>query len=169
LHSGFPVTINSTQFYNANQRTNRANRYAPLKIRNQSTNQWFGNDPSAASCLNNTATNPNAVSVGTGANPVWVSNNNGTCAYGEELSTGFGTSRVGSQRAPSFKNFDMAASKQFAITEGSNLEFRADFFNLLNTVSLGPPDQSVSDSNFGQITNTNSTERQIQLALKYTF
>jgi hypothetical protein len=168
LHSGFPVTINSTQFYNANQRTNRANRYAPLKIRNQSTNQWFGTDPSAASCLNNTS-NPNAVNVGTADNPVWVNNRNGSCAYGEELSTGFGTSRVGSQRAPSYKNFDMAASKQFAITEGSNLEFRADFFNLLNTVSLGPPDQSVSDSNFGQITSTNSTERQIQLALKYTF
>jgi hypothetical protein len=95
--------------------------------------------------------------------------NNGVCAYGEESSTGFGTARVGSERAPSYKDFDMAASKRFSITEGSNLEFRADFFNLLNTVSLGAPDQSISDTNFGQITNTNSTERQIQLALKYTF
>jgi len=63
----------------------------------------------------------------------------------------------------------MAASKSFPITEGSRLEFRADFFNLLNTVSLGAPNQAADDPNFGIITGTNSTERQIQLALKYTF
>ncbi|HVW77040.1 MAG TPA: TonB-dependent receptor [Alloacidobacterium sp.] len=151
LHSGFPVTISSNQFYNANQRTNRANHYRPLKIRGRSTDKWFGTDASATPCASDAE---NASSV---------------CAYGAESSTGFGTARVGSERAPSFKDFDMAASKRFAITEGSNLEFRADLFNILNTVSLGPPDQSVSDSNFGQITSTNSTERQIQLALKYTF
>jgi hypothetical protein len=148
LHSGFPVTMASPQVYKANQRTDRANHYRQLKITNQSTDHWFGTDASASPC-------------GGG--------DNGTCAYGSELATGFGTARVGSERAPSFKNFDMAASKRFAITEGSNLEFRADFFNLLNTVSLGPPANDVTTSTWGQITSTNSTERQIQLALKYTF
>jgi hypothetical protein len=154
LHSGFPVTMSSPQVYKANQRTDRAMHYRPLKISHRSTDHWFGTDASAAPCLN-------ASSV--------YSNDNGTCAYGEELATGFGSARVGSERAPSFKNFDMAASKQFAITEGSNLEFRADFFNLLNTVSLGAPANNVSNATWGQITSTNSTERQIQLALKYTF
>jgi Carboxypeptidase regulatory-like domain/TonB dependent receptor len=149
LHSGFPVTIFSNQFYDVNQRTNRANHYRPLKIVGQSTNNWFGTDPSATGCPSGT--------------------DNGICAYGEESSTGLGTATVGSERAPSYKNFDMAASKSFPITEGSHLQFRADFFNLFNTVSLGPPDQSISDTNFGLINSTNSTERQIQLALKYTF
>jgi hypothetical protein len=150
LHSGFPVTISSNRFYNVNQRADRANHYRPLKVTHSSTDHWFGTDASAIPCASDT--------------------NNGACAYGEESSTGFGTARVGSQRAPDFKNFDMAASKRFAITEGSNLEFRADFFNLLNTVSLGTPDNNASDfSKLGLITSTNSTERQAQLALKYTF
>ncbi len=149
LHSGFPVTINSTQEYFVNQRTDRANHYRPLKIVNQSTNHWFGTDPSEIYCASNT--------------------DNGTCAYGQESSTGFGTAAVGSQRAPSYKDFDMAASKSFAVTENSKLEFRADFFNLLNTASLGAPNQSADSTQFGLINNVNSTERQIQLALKYNF
>jgi hypothetical protein len=149
LHSGFPVTINSTQEYFVNQRTTRANQYRPLKIRNRSANAWFGTDPSEAFCATNT--------------------DNGVCAYGQESSTGFGTARVGSERAPGYQSFDVAASKSFAVTENHKVEFRADFFNLLNTVSLGNPTQSADSTQFGLINSTNSTERQIQLALKYTF
>jgi carboxypeptidase family protein len=149
LHSGFPVTITSTQEYFVNQRTTRANQYRRLKIVNQSTNHWFGTDPSEVYCASDT--------------------DNGTCAYGQESHTSFGTASVGSERAPSFKNFDMAASKSFGITEGSKLEFRADFFNVLNTASLGPPTQAADSTQFGLINSVNSTERQIQIALKYTF
>ena len=149
LHSGFPITMSSAQFYHVNQRTDRGNHYRPLVIRNQSTNHWFGTDPSSEICASD--------------------QDNGTCAYGQESSTGFGTARVGSERAPGFKDFDLAASKRVAVTEGSSLEFRADMFNALNTVSLGPPNADVSSASWGQITTTNSTERQIQLALKYTF
>jgi hypothetical protein len=149
LHSGFPVTISSPENYFVNQRADRANQYRKLTIRGQSTDHWFGTDPSAGAC---------------GADQ-----DNGVCAYGQESSTGFGTSRVGSQRAPGYHDLDMAASKAFAITEGTNLAFRADFFNILNTVSLSPPTNDISSSSFGQITSTVSTERQIQLALKLVF
>ena len=149
LHSGFPVTVNSTQEYFVNQRTTRANHYRPLKIRNRSDNAWFGTDPSEVYCASNT--------------------DNGVCAYGQESSTGFGTARVGSERAPGYQSFDVAASKSFAVTENNRVEFRADFFNILNTVSLGNPTQSADSTQFGLINSTNSTERQIQLALKYTF
>jgi hypothetical protein len=149
LHSGFPITVASPQFYNVNQRANRANQYRRLLVRGRSTAHWFGTDPTAAPCASDV--------------------NNGSCAYGEESSTGFGTARVGSERAPHYADFDMAASKGFAITEGSSLQFRADFFNVLNTSSLAPPTNDVSQGNFGQITSTVSTERQIQLALKLVF
>ena len=76
---------------------------------------------------------------------------------------------MGSERAPSYKNLDAALSKAFNFTESKHLDFRADFFNVLNTTSLAPPSNSTSSSNFGQITNTVSTERQIQLALKLVF
>jgi hypothetical protein len=149
LHSGFPLTLNSPEHYAVNQRADRANHYRKLLVRGQSTDHWFGTDPTASACGSDV--------------------DNGACAYGEESSTGFGTARVGSERGPHYADFDMAASKGFAITEGSNLQFRADFFNVLNTTSLGPPVNDVSQSNFGQITSTVSTERQIQLALKLVF
>ena len=150
VHTGFPVTLTSTEHYFVNQRADRANHYGNLKVRNRSVNQWFGNDPTSVPCTTDAV--------------------NCTAAYGEESSTGFGTARVGSERAPGYQDFDLAASKGFAITEGTNLQFRADMFNILNTTSLGNPSSNVSTpESFGQITTTNSTERQIQLALKLVF
>jgi hypothetical protein len=149
LHTGMPITLMSTEYYAVNQRTDRANHYRRLIVRNRSVGNWFGTDASAVPCL-------------TGVN-------NGRCAYGEESSTGLGTAGVGTERAPGYHNLDMALSKAFNITESKHLDFRADFFNALNTTSLAPPDNSVSSGTFGQITSTVSTERQIQLALKLVF
>jgi hypothetical protein len=149
LHTGFPVTLLSTEFYPVNQRTDRANHYRQLIVRNRTVDNWYGTDPSAVPCPSNV--------------------DNGRCAYGEESSTGLGTASVGSERAPGYHDLDSALSKAFAITEGTHLDFRADFFNVLNTASLAPPTNNVSSSSFGQITTTVSTERQIQLALKLVF
>jgi hypothetical protein len=149
LHSGMPVTVSSNSFWLVNQRADRGNHYRPLKVVDRSVDHWFGTDPSATPCASDA--------------------DNGLCAYGEESSTGFGTAKVGSERAPSYQNLDAALSKAFTITGEKQLAFRADFFNVLNTTSLAPPSNNTSSSNFGQITNTVSTERQIQLALKLTF
>ena len=80
-----------------------------------------------------------------------------------------GTAAIGSERAPGYHDVDLALSKAFTVTEHQHLDFRADIFNALNTTSLGVPNNDVSSTSFGQITNTVSTERQIQLALKYVF
>jgi len=168
-HTGFPMTLTSTQYYNANQRANRPNVYRKLKIVHQSANNWFGTDPSAVPCLNNAKTNPSAVSTKVGGSTVWLSNDNGVCAYGEQLTTGFGTAGVSTVRAPNYKNVDMSASKVFSLWHESNLQFRADAFNLLNTVSLAPPTVSVSNKAFGRIGSTVSTERRVQLSLKLSF
>jgi len=149
LHSGMPVTVSSASYWLVNQRGDRGNHYRPLKVVGRSVDHWFGTDPSATPCASDA--------------------NNGVCAYGEESSTGFGTAKVGSERAPSYQNLDAALSKAFTITGEKQLAFRADFFNVLNTTSLAPPSNSTSSSNFGQITSTVSVERQIQLALKLTF
>ena len=149
LHSGMPVTLFSTEYYSVNQRTDRANHYRKLVIKNRSVNNWFGTDPSAVPCTTDV--------------------DNGTCAYGEESSRGLGTASVGSERAPGYHDLDATLSKAFAITESKHLDFRADFFNVLNTASLAPPSNNVSNSGFGQITSTVSTERQMQLALKLVF
>ena len=149
LHSGFPFTVSSPGNYAVNQRANRANHYRKLIVKNRSVENWFGNDPSVIGC--------------------GVDVDNGVCAYGQESTTGFGTASVGSERSPGYHNVDANLSKSFAIREGTNLQFRANFYNVLNTTSLGAPQNSVSASNFGEITDTVSTERQIELALKLTF
>jgi hypothetical protein len=72
-------------------------------------------------------------------------------------------------RGPGFEQIDMAVSKSFPVWKEQRLDFRGDFFNLFNIASYGAPDNTVTDATFGQITGTNSTERHVQLSLKYAF
>jgi hypothetical protein len=160
FHTGFPITVLSDSAYSTtvNARYARANHLRPLKIVNQSYHNWFGTDPSAQPCASDT--------------------NNGICAYSAQSSTAFGSARVGSERDPGYKQIDLALSKQFAITEGSYVEFRGDFLNAFNFVSLAPPSNNASPryspsgqriDSFGQITDTVNEPRNIQLALKVVF
>jgi hypothetical protein len=149
LHSGFPFTVSSPGNYAVNQRANRGNHYRELVVQNRTIDKWFGTDPSATAC--------------------GVNVDNGVCAYGQESTTKFGTASVGSERSPGFKNLDANLSKSFTFKEGTDLQFRANFYNVLNTASLAAPQNDISSSTFGQITGTLSTERQIELALKLSF
>jgi hypothetical protein len=63
----------------------------------------------------------------------------------------------------------MSVFKTFPVWREEHLDFRADFFNAFNIASYNAPDNTVTDANFGAISNTNSTERHIQLSLKYAF
>lgn len=63
----------------------------------------------------------------------------------------------------------MALEKSFTVFRENRINFRGDFFNALNIASYGNPDNNITDTNFGQITTTRSTERHIQLELKYAF
>lgn len=151
LHSGFPFTVASPENYKVNQRADRANHYRKLVVQNRSVDHWFGTGPSVAGC---------SVDVGT---------DNSRCAYSQEGINGFGTAAVGSERSPGYKNVDANLSKSFNLTGEKNLEFRANFYNVLNTASLAAPANDISSANFGQITGTLSTERQIELALRLSF
>ena len=151
-YSGFPVTINApNNISNTNSDgQERANQYRKFQIHNSSINNWWGTDPSVANCITHGV-------------------DNGTCAYGVPAGNTFGTASVGSERAPGFEQIDAAAFKDFHITEAQAVGFRADFFNLFNIASYGNPDNTVTDSNFGQISSVRSPPRQIQLSLHYTF
>ena len=77
--------------------------------------------------------------------------------------------------APGHATVDLSLFKNLPITEGSRIQFRAEFFNSLNRVNLGYPDASPflsngsRDANAGRITDTRGTARQIQFGLKYEF
>jgi hypothetical protein len=92
-----------------------------------------------------------------------------TCAFAAQSTTAFGDVGTGTERAPGFENIDMALQKTFTTFREQHFDFRADFFNALNIASYGNPDNGVTDTNFGQITNTRSAERHIQFELKYAF
>jgi len=70
-----------------------------------------------------------------------------------------------------FKNLDLSFFREFQlpISETSRLESRAELFNSTNTPTWGIPVSSATDTNFGRVFSTRSTERQIQFSLKLYF
>jgi hypothetical protein len=53
--------------------------------------------------------------------------------------------------------------------EAQRLEFRLEAFNAFNTPQFAAPDAFVGDGTFGQVTSTQSDNRELQLAVKYFF
>jgi len=84
--------------------------------------------------------------------------------------TGFGNCRVGLLRGPSQLNLDLGIQRNFAVTENSALQFRAEFFNFTNTPKFGQPTNDLAAGPaFGVISSTVSNPRIIQFALRYNF
>jgi hypothetical protein len=81
----------------------------------------------------------------------------------------FGNLGRNALRADWFKDLDLSLFRQFPISETRRFEFRADAFNSTNTPTWGVPNSTLNANNFGVVTSTRSTERQLQLALKFYF
>ena len=60
---------------------------------------------------------------------------------------------------------DLAILKDIRVLEKQRLQFRAEFFNLLNQVNFNNPVTNISSTTFGRITGTGPA-RVIQLAAK---
>lgn len=72
---------------------------------------------------------------------------------------------------PGFINTDLSAFKNFPVWRESNLQFRAEAFNLFNNVNLANPNTTETSPSFGRISAlyTNYSPRVIQFALKLSF
>ena len=83
---------------------------------------------------------------------------------------------------PGLAEVDLSLFKDTAITEKANLQFRAEFFNILNRSNYGPPNTTVFSGALGAsagpgvispsaglITTTATTSREIQFGLKLIF
>lgn len=79
----------------------------------------------------------------------------------------------GAYRAPGLFNLDASFSKRIWVDEKYSLQFRSEFFNLLNRVNFAPPVQQINNPNFGvsnsQLLINNTQSRQIQFGLKLEF
>lgn len=67
---------------------------------------------------------------------------------------------------PGLGTWDVGADKDFLLTERFRLQFRSEFFNILNRANFGLPNGSIGSSAQGTITSVITNARQIQLALR---
>jgi hypothetical protein len=71
-------------------------------------------------------------------------------------------------RAPNFDQWDFSVDKNFRLGEQARLQFRSEFFNILNHTNFGIPNTQTTSAAFGTIRST-FPSRQIQFALKAIF
>jgi hypothetical protein len=97
----------------------------------------------------------------------------------------FGTLGRNTFRGPAFYNFDFALIKDTPIgrrksgAERMDLQFRTEFFNIFNIVTMGLPSNTLQvnsstgailrDTGFGMISKTAGNSRQIQFSLKLIY
>lgn len=83
----------------------------------------------------------------------------------------FGTVGRNSLITPAFQTFDLAVHKNFPMgyKDGHVLQFRLEAFNVLNHPVWGAPNGNIQASDFGVISSTAISMRQLQLGLKYSF
>jgi hypothetical protein len=71
-------------------------------------------------------------------------------------------------------NLDFSVFRVFRLRENMRLQFRAESFNLTNTPafflpSAASPALTIGNANFGKLTASSATGRQLQFGLKLVF
>jgi hypothetical protein len=138
----------------------------PLTVRDNS-DPCLTRIPFFASCRPNRVGDPN---LGNRSPNNWINK----AAFQVQPVGTFGNAGRGILFADGTENFDLNFAKFTAITERTNLEFRAEFYNLFNHPQFGVPDLDFSagnNPNFGKIFSTArfSNAREIQFGLKLYF
>ena len=141
-HSGFPMAL----YNNGNDNTGTNSR--GLRPDCNGTNTVFGRRPF----------------TGSGGGYLWFDPSNYSNA------AGFGTCapQIAQLRGPGFYDWDISLQKNFQLTERFSLQFRSDFLNAFNYVSLCAPNTTVAQATTGQITCA-QPPRNVQFALKLLF
>ncbi len=94
-----------------------------------------------------------------------------TGPFGGPNHDGYGNAGRNIVTGPGLTEFDATLTKVIPIHESMNLEFRSEFFDLLNHPNFSAPGNDISAfQTFGVILNTlPDSERQMQFALKFSF
>jgi hypothetical protein len=89
----------------------------------------------------------------------------------------YGNSARNSLVGPGLATFDLGLFKNTPVTESFKIQFRAEVFNLFNHTNFAiptdlvifPDPSGVVPGNFGRITRTSTSSRQMQFGLKFIF
>ena len=121
---------------------------------------WNGKDPySQTACAGVvTACKPFLNPANFSVNPTYTSN----------LQLSYGNVTKGSFVGPQFVSWDTSIIRDFPIHEAIAMQFRAEYFNVLNHTNFGDPQQSVTNSAFCRVLSANDP-RIGQLSLKLLF
>jgi carboxypeptidase family protein len=79
-----------------------------------------------------------------------------------------GTMGARNVAGPAYWGIDLSLSRSFQVHEGQRLEFRAEAYNLTNSLRPGNPATGLNSNQFGQITSA-LDPRLLQFAMKYVF
>ncbi len=80
----------------------------------------------------------------------------------------FGTAGRNIAQGPGYTDWDFSLFKNIPVGESKDIQFRAEFFNLLNHTNFRNPDSDMNSQTFNQILEA-QPPRLIQFALKFTF
>ena len=94
-----------------------------------------------------------------------------TYSFAQPANGSFGNVGRNSVRGSDFTNYDLALARSFVFVEKTRLDFRAEAYNLTNSVHFGAPIANVNSANFGQATNTypGLGARTLQFTLRLVF
>ncbi len=80
----------------------------------------------------------------------------------------FGTAGRNIALGPRYSNWDFAATKNIRLAESKDLQFRVEFFNVLNHTNFHLPNSDISSPTFNHILAA-EPPRLVQFALKFLF
>ena len=127
-----------------------------------STNQCVG---SYSKCLPDVTGKVGAPSGGRSA-AAWFD----TSAVTKPAPNTQGNAGLQSINIPGQRNMDVSLFKAVNLSERVKVQFRAEGFNITNTVQLATPNLTQGDPNFGKIFGSQpGTERKFQMALRLMF
>ena len=69
---------------------------------------------------------------------------------------------------PGLQEFDLSLQKEFRLSEGAKVQFRAEAYNLFNHPNFNIPNRIAFTANFGSISSAQDS-RQLQFAVKVGF
>ena len=91
-----------------------------------------------------------------------------TAAFKAPAAFTFGNAGRNILRTDAVHRFDMSAFRKFPITERIAVEFRAEAYNIFNTVTYNAPTADVANINFGKVTSAMAS-RSMQLSARVRF
>jgi hypothetical protein len=89
-----------------------------------------------------------------------------TAAFSAAPQFTFGNASRNPVRGAPYRDLDVALVKHTALSEKTDLEFRAEIFDVTNTPAFAQPNGSVGSAAFGTITATTTDPRVVQFALR---